>query len=674
MKRLLWSVWLLGVLLLSACGGDNENVSKELSIDRDGFTAYFDLTAGILPFPTNLLLSGSVDGTLNIPVADPDDLSDPKVAMNALDGFSTVAPISTTFSSGIDPSTLTPNTVRVFEVALSGIGGAVVGINRELGFGSEFLATLSSVDPSGSTLVVLPLVPLKPATSYLVMLSDGIKGANGFDPQISAHYLIAKSPVSLVGTPAEALEPVRQLVNMQEAALAGQGVDPASVILSWAFTTQSVGVVLGAARAGAEASSAVNPVSIGTTAAFLPPGASPGIADIFVGTLDLPYYLDNAAASPTAPLATHWQGVAGSNLTFLNPTPVVKSTETVPLLISVPNASSGQIKPEGGWKVAIFQHGITSDRTAMLAMADSLAAAGIAVVAIDMPLHGLSPSSPLYTGIERTFDLDLVNNTTGAPGADAAVDGSGTHFINLGSLLTTRDNCRQAVADLFALALALETMDIDGGGADFDIEQIYFVGHSLGGILGSVFLALEPEINAAVLGMAGGGFGKMFDASATFGPRVEAGLAAKGVFRGTPDYEAFIGAFQTVVDSADPINYPAAAVAARGVMLFETVGGEQFPPDQVVPNNVLALAPAGVVPSPTAGTDPLALLMGLSTVNSDTAGTDLRVWLRFTAGDHRSLLDPTADLATTMAMQQAAATFLATDGGLVSINDASLLQ
>ncbi|MBE0504615.1 MAG: Ig-like domain-containing protein [Desulfuromonadales bacterium] len=673
-RRILWLLALAGTLWLPGCGSDNKDVGEELQIDRKGFTAYFDLTAKILPFPSNLLFSGSTDGTLNIPVANPADFSDPKVAMNALDGFSTIAPISTTFSSAIDPSTLTTANVRVFEVTLSGIGGAVTGISRELAFGSEFVATLSTVDPTNSTLVILPIKPLKSQTSYLLMLSNGIKGADGQDPQTSAHYLIAKTPNSLVGTPAATLEPVRQLVNYQEAALAGQEIDKSTIILSWTFTTQSTGNVLSAVRTAATGTATVNPSPVRTTADLL--GAGPGIANVYVGQLTLPYYLTNASASPMDPLTTFWQGVSGSNLTFLNPTPVAKSTEAIPLLVSLPNANSGRTKPTTGWKVAIYQHGITTNRTTMLAIADSMASAGFAVVAIDLPLHGLAPGHPLRSPGERTFDLDLVNNTTGAPGADGFADSSGTHFINLASLLTSRDNARQGIADLFALTKSLSTIDVDGDSlADFDSSEMYFIGHSLGGILGSVFLAQEPTVKAAVLGMPGGGIAKLLDGSASFGPKIAAGLATKGVIKGTAAYESFLGATQTVIDSADPINYTAATVTGRGVLLFEVVGdGAGALPDQVVPNNVMAKAPVGTVRAPLAGTDPLAAFMGLTPISSTTSNSSLKAWLRFTAGDHASILSPAASPAVTTVMQGAMATFLATNGATVAIADTTVVQ
>jgi dienelactone hydrolase len=672
-----------GLLLLPACSSDNTNVAEELNINRIdlttvGFTANFSPASGVIPFPNNLLYSGTLDGTLNIPVANPGDLSDPKVAMNALDGFSTTAPISTTFNRAIAPSSLTPSTVRVFEVQLSNVGGTmpvggpVSGVVGQLTYGVDFVATLSSVDTTGKTLVILPLKPLKPRSHYLVALTNGIKDNNDVKAAPDAGYFVLRGKDPVAGS----AETVRQLINAQEGALASQGVDLESVVLSWTFSTQSTGNVLGVVRSMVQASSPESVlVNSGVSSPF-------GAASLYVGTLSVPYYL-TAAGSPqeTAPLSTWWKalnpafaGDTEKNLSFLNPLPVPTETLAIPLLASIPKTT----KPEEGWPVVIYQHGITTNRATMLAIADSLAQEGFAVVAIDMPLHGLTGNETDGTapfrqaGKERIFDLDLVDNGTGAPGPDGLVDPSGTHFINLASLLTSRDNLRQAVADLFVLTKALETMD--AGGNDFDTKEIYFVGHSLGGMVGSVFLALEPTVNSAVLAMPGGGIAKLLDGSVSFGPKIAAGLGAKGVIKGTADFESFLGAAQTLLDSADPINYAAAATAERGILMFEVVGdGAENLPDQVVPNNVMALAPVGTVPSPLAGTDPLAALMGLTSVSTMTTDSDLAL-VRFTAGDHGSILSPVASPLVTSVMQNAMATFLATDGGTVSISNETVVK
>jgi len=83
-------------------------------------TAKFDPTAGVLPFPSNLFFKGTTDLTINLPVEDPTNMSDPKVALNALDGFSTTAPWSETFSKPVKPSTVVPGqSVRLFKVTKS---------------------------------------------------------------------------------------------------------------------------------------------------------------------------------------------------------------------------------------------------------------------------------------------------------------------------------------------------------------------------------------------------------------------------------------------------------------------------------------------------------------------------------------------------------------------------
>ncbi len=670
-------------VLLTSCGGTDNNVENDLQIDRSGggFVARFAPADGVIPFPSNLLLSGTLDGTLNIPVADAADFADPQVALNSLDGFSTIAPIKTEFNLAIEAASLTAQTVHLYEVTLSSIpGGAVTSVVRELNYGAEFIASISPVDPDGKTVIITPLAPLKPKTHYMVALTRGIQSTDGRIVSPEATYVIAKRTTSLVDgggisqvatlTDAEAaaLEPVRQLTNAQEAVLAGQGISSDTVVLSWSFTTQSIGDVLSTVRSNATGTSSISPTTIGDTTTYL--GTPTSAVNFYAGTLDIPYYLTNATI-PTDPLNKFWQGAGNTNLTQFNTTPVATSTETIPLLVSVPKTGIGP------WPVVIFQHGITSDRTAMMAIADSLASVGFAAVAIDMPLHGLAPGHPLKTSLERTFDLDLVNNSSGAAGPDSTADTSGTHYINLSNLVVTRDNVRQSTADLFALFNALASMDYDGGGADFDTSNVYFVGHSLGAMAGIPFLALETGVKEAVLGMPGSGIAKLLDGSATFGPVIAAGLAdAAGVIKGSADYETFMAAAQTLLDSGDPGNYASAATTGRGILQFEIVGdGDSILPDQVIPINVLADAPTGTVPAPLSGTDPLATLMGLSNVSTSTVGSGAQLaQIRFSVGDHRSLLDPTASSVATTVMQTAMTTFLAANGLTVYISDTSVVE
>ncbi len=695
-------------LLLGACGGTDNNVEDDLQIDRgDGgnLVARFDPSTGAVPSPNNLAFLGATpftgvhptDATLNITVEDENDPADPKVAMNSLDGFSTVAPLSTTIGAAAEATTFSQNTVKLYEVTLDA-SGLVSSVVSELTYGVDYVASVSSVDSSGRTIAIVPTKPLKPATSYLAALTTSIQSTDGRNLVADSIYNITKSlqPLHIDGVSqvrvltdeqAVALEALRPLTNAQEAALAGQGIASSTVAVSWVFSTQSVGDVLSAVKTlASSSSSAINPTSIGT-ALQLVGSPTAGIADVYAGTLTLPYYLTNASTSPAAPLSTHWTSAGGGNLTRYISTPVKTSDEDVPLLLSVPNNVT---KPTTGWPVVMFQHGITSDRSAMLAIAETLANAGFATVAIDLPLHGLAPDHALYSGAERTFDIDLANNATATacaegvtfPCPDGTADTSGKHFINLGNLQVTRDNLRQGVADQFALFNALATMDYDGdSSADFDTSKVYFVGHSLGGMVGLVFAALEPNLRDMVVAMPGGGIAKLLDGSATFGPVIAAGLAGVGVEKGSADYESFMAAAQTLIDSGDPINYTQAsnpgrdAASGRGILMFEVVGdGDSNLPDQVIPNNVTTLAPAGTVAAPLSGSEPLAAYLGLSPASASTSGTNLKHLVKFTAGDHKSILDPAANDTVTTVMQGAVAAFLASDGDTLTISDTSVVQ
>ena len=333
-----------------------------------------------------------------------------------------------------------------------------------------------------------------------------------------------------------------------------------------------------------------------------------------------------------------------TNVTFANPLPVATTTQVVPVLLTVPNASSGKTKPASGWPVVIFQHGITRNRTDMFAVAGGLAAAGFAVIAIDLPLHGLTdPANPffhnqlfaewypsLYTS-ERTFDIDFENNTTGASRPDGVPDPSGTYFINRISLLTSRDNLRQGVADLLQLRSAIPSIIGLDGTPLFDAERVSFLGQSLGSIEGTSFMALAQtqnlSVRSAVLNVPGGGITNLLLGSPSFTPLILSGFAAAGLRPGAADFNSFVVATQTVIDSGDPINYAFAAADQR-ILVQEVVGGSallpgdisatncpkcydangNWLPDQVIPNSVPG--------TPLSGGEPLVAALGLNTITS----------------------------------------------------------
>ena len=617
--------------------------------------AVFDPATGKIPPTNNLLFQGSTDGTLNIPIDPADPAAPLKQTLNALDGFSTVAPVTTEFGAPIDPASLAVGqTVRIFEVTADPATGAVLSVVREL---PATEITAAAAGQNQTTLAILPLKPLKEKTTYLVALTNGIKDSAGTAMQGSLVYHLTKQTSPFANPDLAALEPVRQLVNTYEAAAASQGVNAADIILSWAFTTQSISDALNAAAAQVTAGALAVADTGLTTGNIL---GTTGITKVFAGTLTVPYYLNAPSqANPAAPLSGSWVDAAGKPVT--RSAPVKTGDQTIPVLMTVPAGTA----PANGWPVVIFQHGITQNRTNLLPIADALANAGFAGIAIDLPLHGITDAANALRALcaapctERTFDVDFINNTTSAAGPDGVVDPSGVHFLNLASLLTARDNVRQGAVDLMVLRDSLATM----AGIDVDENRVHFVGHSLGAMVGTVFLAFEEDVNAASLAMPGGGIARLLDGSANFGPVIQAGLAAKGIVKGTPEYDAFMVVAQTAVDSADPVNHGAVASGLHPIHMIEVVGGNSSLPDQTVPNSVPG--------APLSGTEPLAAVMGLQSVSSGTSTTGGIV--RFTAGDHGSILSPAASLAATIEMQSEVAGFMASNGAALTVTDTSVV-
>jgi hypothetical protein len=166
--------------------------------------------------------------------------------------------------------------------------------------------------------------------------------------------------------------------------------------------------------------------------------------------------------------------------------------------------------PPGGWPVVIYGHGGGgSKQTAPFFVAASLAAKGLATIAINAVGNGRGPAGTLTVSTAG----GLVTFPAGGRGLDQNNDGNIGALEGLNAraprgMIHNRDGLRQAVVDLMQLVRVIEAgIDIDGdGAADLDPARIYCAGISLGGIYGTIFLTIEPSVRAGVLNVPGGAF------------------------------------------------------------------------------------------------------------------------------------------------------------------------
>lgn len=414
-----------------------------------------------------------------------------------------------------------------------------------------------------------------------------------------------------------------------------------------------------------------------------------------------------------------------NHLTRFNPLPMPIGVQDIEVQITIPGGGT----PSGGYPVNISIHGLGTLKETTLASADAFAAAGIATIAIDMPLHG-----------SRGFDF---LNASGAPGAaDGVYDISATDaagavllensglpitaasyakgnplaFVNINSGLTVRDNFRQAIIDLLRLRAQLGNFkDPDNTSAPlFDTTKVTVHGLSLGAITAASFTTYANRFPSTTFNVASAslvaptsGLAWAFAESPSFRPAVLDGLVGEvakqqNVEKPTPGSSTYAEylqiatdtlepslkfAIQTLVDPIDPINIASTlAVNTTNLHVIEIVGDgfdgdistlteEGLPAydinatnksDQTLPN-------FGAIP--VTGTERLIANLGLPCLTTET--TENRGAVRFKNGHHSSLINPvSAAGATTLQsgyatteMQTQVATFAAS--GTIVIDNAN---
>ena len=655
-------ILLLATLILGGCESGTSTGPEAVDFapaqpSGEGFAAlYAPPPYDVVPYPNDIYnpVAAGAGRSLAVPVRITSPLA---AAVNTLDGFSTVAAITAPFNAPIDPDTLIPfnplaptGTETVFVLDATRGVPLVPGVHYSVGLSG-------ATGTNDSVLEITPLQPLAQKTTHVFVLTSGIRSTHGvaagpdqaFGAVRNAHLAGLDS---VPGTPElDALFPA--ITPLIDAAAGLLGIPGDSVAVAWSATTQSVSDVLDAVQAGATAMPH-QIVPMGITTADLGVGL-PGAAALYTGWMQIPYYGD-----PGDVLGSFWVNSELMPPTAANPHPLPRGgLLRIPVAASLPSRGSA---PDAGWPVVLYQHGVTSNRTTLVAIADAFAAAGFAMVAIDLPLHGVTDAdNPFYQGPgspfgnnERHFHMDNVGSL-GSLVPDGQID-DGWQIFNVANPLNARDHARQAVADLFHLIRTVPVMDLDGNGVpDLDGNRIHFLGVSLGAIFGTPFVALNTEFSTATLSSVGGPFSEfLVDPMAiTFGRPIRAAVEAAGLPFGTVGFHNFVRDLQTVLDPIDPLNYAAAAAANHPIHL---IGVRE---DTSVPVSLV---------------DNVAGIMGLADITGTTVDpSGVRGIVRFNRGVHSSILNP-VDIEVTVEMQIQTVTFAASGGTIIPIGKPEIVQ
>jgi hypothetical protein len=504
------------------------------------------------PFPTDLLTTPDatqITGLrVDLPTPDcathPSDCADVAV-LDRLDGFNVQPRLSFPFDGPIDPSTVSSDTVRLYDLGCLACGP--IGIDQAVW------------EPAANTLHAESGELLKQHERYLLVATTGLHAADGssIDRTSFLHDLNFGQTKD---------EHAKRYRTELRDALKATGTFKAAAAAS-VFTTQSVTADLEKIRAQLGASTPA-PARVSAsfarteitgivwnrqtstsgplTASVVPVPALdvfPGsVGRVVFGTYDSPDYETPGKVIPATETLTG--------------TPTPQGSNTVSYTLFLPAGA----EPAGGWPVAIFGHGSTdSKQGAPWAVASSLAHSGIASLAINVVGHGGGAGGNLTitTGSGPTVIPD------GGRGIDQ--DGNGTIDSTEGvnaaapdTLVSNRDGLRQTVIDLMQLVREIQVgLDVDGNGSpDLDAARIFYAGQSFGGIYGLDFVALEPDLVAGVANVPGGPIIEIARLSPSFRPLVGLGLLARtpSLYNAVPNPPFFTSFVENMPLRGEPIR------------------------------------------------------------------------------------------------------------------------
>lgn len=493
--------------------------------------ALFDLGAPDAgPFPSDWFTvadrSHNTGRRVNLPplpdcrerVSDCEDLN----VINTLDGFNLQPRLSIPFDRPIDVKTVTSKTVFLIGLGRTlrrdndddndgdhddddeDSGLRVIGINQVVW------------DKETNTLHVGSNDLLDQHTRYALIVTSGIRDASG--ARVGATETFRRFRQTVRGAYKQALlEAIHAARHL--------GVREGEIAVASVFTTQSVTAVLEKIRNQIKAATPESADFLlgpnGTRTVFRLNGGTRMTVNQQThveGPLDSPMpvaiQLLNVFPGAVSAIAFGKYNSADYEVhpgEFIPPvgtrtgTPAVQGTNEIYFNLVLPSGTP----PGGGWPVAIFGHGVTSNKNAALVrVAGSMAHHGIATIAINAVGHGFGPRSTL-TVVEQLGSTPVTFLAGGrgiAQNGDQLIDADeGFSTAPPRTILLFTDGHRQTVADLMQLVRVIEVgMDVDGNGVpDLDPSHIYYLGNSLGGNFGTAFLAVEPSVRAGVFSSAG---------------------------------------------------------------------------------------------------------------------------------------------------------------------------
>lgn len=533
---------------------------------RDTFLL-FDPTAGVAPFPISSLIGE--DGTVNLPTEGQEGIALALLEeLNTRTGFSTTAEAWLPVAGPIDPESITNDNFKFAKLITE---------YEEDDFEVIY-------EPDMNIIRVKPNVPLQFEQTQVVLTNETLTDPDGMPVKADQVFVLLRTPYDLVdddGNSTVSLVSDEQAQALQAAKDGGieDLVGLAAPVLGFQRTNLAAGTGFDTpdptlALRDARARAVYETDEAGNTEA----------------TID-----GTAEMDPTDNIGMRIQAEFTSQ-SFVDENGVLQtdpSETTVPITVTLPKEADCTAP----YDIAIVQHGLGSSRAnASAAFADALAASDycLATVAMDFPLHG-----------------------------DRATGGTSGEGYLSENLVATKNYMLQSVVDQHVLtevllADGLEGLIDDDMSTDMlNSTEFGYVGTSLGGILGSNFVATSTAVKQAVFTVAGAKFTEIL-LEGSIGEDLAAALPGEeGMFE---RYQV-VQFIQWAADPVEPWNFAKHTTASP--LPVRNYNGSEFSDGSAVDEaSVLVQMAEGDAVVPNSTTQRLAAALDVELDDTTFTGVD----------------------------------------------------
>ena len=528
-------------LLLAACGdnGGGSDVPDACNPLGDGASC-------LAPWPSSAYLADDSSTTSGYRVALPaegmpvnvDGIVVEPTPWNRQDGFSPSGALLAFFPAGVRadglPSYVDPNESLEAD-------SLTVIVNMDTGERLLHFAEvdMNTKDPAERALIIRPLVRMEGATRYAVGVRRGVLGGDGAPVERSAGFEALAAGDDLDHPLWDRVAAHR---DEMFAALADAGAPREDLVLAWDFVTasdDSLTADLLAMRDQAVPAMGEAGAELGFEATEVP-GPQDLVYKIYVGTHDSPNFMTDGESDDSILLrddagVPELDGMYEANFSAVIPACVA----TEPLPIPVVVFGHGLFGSAEGYVGDTFLQEVANDNCVVVVAGDWIGLTERQITSAALSANNLNRSHALVEKLGQ----GVIN------------------FISLEHLVRGP----MAESDEFSYE----------GTPIIDTDEVYYLGASLGGIMGGTFMAYDPIIERGALGVPGGAWSLLIERSYAWTPLQ---VAALGAYESQYQYQMMVAFLASSMERWDPITTarrvlddPLPGSPAKKLLMYEAV-------------------------------------------------------------------------------------------------------